>query len=159
MAFTRFDHVQLAMPPGAEGLARQFYMGVLGFEEVSKPTELASRGGAWFRCGEVRLHLGVEIDFHPAQKAHPALRCSNYDSLLESLRNRGITVVNDDLPFDGARHCYAEDPFGNRLEFIAEESSSSHAAGEAAEWFLARSRERKPWKTPARELIVERRRE
>lgn len=139
MAFTRFDHVQLAMPPGAEGLARQFYAGVLGFEEVPKPTELASRGGA--------------------KKAHPALRCSNYDSLLERLRSHGITVTNDDLPFDGARHCYVEDAFGNRLELIAEGSSSSQAAGEAAEWFLARSKEREPWKTTARELIVERRRE
>ncbi len=39
------DHVQLAMPPGAEDLVREFYAGVLGLTEVPKPPELAKRGG------------------------------------------------------------------------------------------------------------------
>src|SRR5215213_6398028 len=67
------DHVQLAMPRGAEEQARAFYAGVLGLDEVPKPPNLAARGGVWFSGGGLHLHLGVEGDFHPARKAHPAL--------------------------------------------------------------------------------------
>jgi len=67
------DHVQLAMPVGAEAAARDFYVGVLGLTEMPKPVVMAARGGCWFEAGPVRLHLGVEADFRPARKAHPTL--------------------------------------------------------------------------------------
>ena len=66
------DHVQLAMPRGEEARAEDFYCGVLGFEMLPKPSHLAARGGCWFRSGSVQVHLGVESDFTPARKAHPA---------------------------------------------------------------------------------------
>jgi hypothetical protein len=58
MTIEKLDHVQLAMPPGQEDLARQFYLGALGLVEVRKPPSLVFRGGAWFERGEVRVHLG-----------------------------------------------------------------------------------------------------
>ncbi len=70
---THLDHVQLAMPPGQEDAARAFFVGLLGMEEEAKPEPLASRGGCWFRAGSVAIHLGVEADFRPQRKAHPAL--------------------------------------------------------------------------------------
>ena len=73
MRIVAIDHVQLAMPPGGEQAARDFYSGVLGLPEVPKPPVLAARGGCWFERDGVRLHLGVEEDFRPARKAHPAL--------------------------------------------------------------------------------------
>ncbi len=39
------DHVQLAMPPGQEDVARAFYAGMLGLTEVEKPAGLIARGG------------------------------------------------------------------------------------------------------------------
>lgn len=114
------DHVQLAMPAGREDAARKFYVEALGFEEVPKPPELAQRGGAWFRSGTVHIHLGVDPDFVSAKKAHPAFRCLHYDALLERLSKHGIALTPDTLPFDGKEHCYVADPFGNRIEFIAE---------------------------------------
>lgn len=116
--FRAIDHVQLAMPAGEEDEARSFYAGVLGFEEVAKPAELASRGGAWFRSGDVAIHLGVDPEFRPARKAHPALRCDDYADLLERLERCGVGVVRDAVPFEGKAHCYIADPFGNRLELI-----------------------------------------
>jgi catechol 2,3-dioxygenase-like lactoylglutathione lyase family enzyme len=112
------DHVQLAMPKGQEELARSFYVQLLGFEEVPKPPELAQRGGAWFRARNVALHLGVDESFIPAKKAHPALRCSRYDALVQHLAINGVEVIEDPLPFEGKRHCYIADPFGNRIELI-----------------------------------------
>jgi hypothetical protein len=116
--FTAIDHVQLAMPPGQEQAARIFYAGILGMRETLKPAELASRGGCWFQSGDVQIHLGVEADFRPAKKAHPALRCANYDALLMTLRASGIDVYEvADIP--GVRRCHIHDCFGNRLELIA----------------------------------------
>ncbi len=112
------DHVQLAMPAGEEAKARAFYVGVLGLAEVPKPPVLAARGGCWFERGPVRLHLGVEKDFRPAKKAHPALLVSDYDRFLERLSSAGVEVTPDDN-IDGVRRCYIHDPFGNRIELIA----------------------------------------
>ncbi|MDQ2857343.1 MAG: VOC family protein [Candidatus Eremiobacteraeota bacterium] len=116
--FSRLDHVQLAIPKGGESRARNFYVNVLGFEEIRKPEELAGRGGAWLQSGSVTLHLGVDEAFTPAKKAHPALRCTDYRELLERLDRSGIAATPDPLPFEGRPHCYISDPFGNRLELI-----------------------------------------
>lgn len=116
--FTAIDHVQLAMPPGEEDAARGFYAGVLGMREIAKPAQLARRGGCWFESGNVQIHLGVEKDFLPAKKAHPALRCTNYDGFIARLRIHGIMVEEPkDIP--GIRRCHFHDCFGNRIEVIA----------------------------------------
>ena len=116
--FIAIDHVQLAMPHGEETRARAFYGELLGMTELAKPGELAKRGGCWFASGEVQIHLGVEEKFHPAQKAHPALRCADYDGLLARLRAADVEVIEDrNIP--GVRRCHVFDCFGNRLELVA----------------------------------------
>lgn len=117
---TEIDHVGLAMPAGAEDAARTFYTDVLGFEETLKPEALAKRGGAWFECNGVRLHLGIDRDFRPARKAHPALRCDDYEALVERIKAAGFEITDDPVPFEGRPHCYVSDPFGNRIELIPE---------------------------------------
>jgi catechol 2,3-dioxygenase-like lactoylglutathione lyase family enzyme len=115
----RLDHVQLAMPPGEEAAAAEFYVSLLGFEQVPKPAELAGRGGCWFELDGVRVHLGVERDFRPARKAHPALVVTGIDALAAALDAAGCGVRwEDDVP--GVRHFYVDDPFGNRIEIIGE---------------------------------------
>ena len=113
-AWAGIDHVQLAMPVGCEAEAREFYVGVLGLEEMPKPAVMAVRGGCWFEAGAVKLHLGVEAEFVPARKAHPAL-------LLRGLRDfiaaHGLAVTwNDEIV--GTVRCHIDDPFGNRIELI-----------------------------------------
>jgi catechol 2,3-dioxygenase-like lactoylglutathione lyase family enzyme len=66
-------HVQLAIPPNSEDLARMFYGGILGLREQPKSEHLVQHGGIWFEQGELKLHLGVERHFCPATKAHPGL--------------------------------------------------------------------------------------
>jgi len=117
LPFSAIDHVQLAMPAGGEDQARAFYGDLLGMIELPKPAELAKRGGCWFGSGNVQIHLGVESDFRPARKAHPALLCSGYDALAARLRATGVEVRDDDnIP--GVRRCHISDPFGNRIELI-----------------------------------------
>ena len=110
------------MPPGCEEAARGFYRDLLGMGAEAKPVELAARGGCWFRSGAVRLHLGVEADFRPARKAHPALRVAGFNALVEELRKAGC-AVREDGEFEGAARVYVDDPFGNRIELIAESST------------------------------------
>ncbi len=90
------EHVQLAMPPGMEDAAREFYQGVLGIPEVPKPPRLAKRGGAWFERGSLKIHLGVEADFRPARKAHPALLVVGLETLITRLKEHNVNVIDDD---------------------------------------------------------------
>lgn len=114
---SRLDHVQLAMPAGREAEGEAFYAGVLGMAVVPKPEPLAARGGRWFDGGAVVLHLGVDPAFRPATKAHPAIVVEDLDDLIARLAAAGVPVRWDtELP--GSRRCYADDPFGNRLELI-----------------------------------------
>jgi catechol 2,3-dioxygenase-like lactoylglutathione lyase family enzyme len=115
--FTAIDHVQLAMPHGEEEKARRFYCGVLGMMEIAKPAELAKRGGCWFQSGDVQIHLGIEEDFRPAKKAHPALRCGNYKELTANLLRVGIETTLD-MTIPGVMRCHIHDCFGNRIELI-----------------------------------------
>jgi catechol 2,3-dioxygenase-like lactoylglutathione lyase family enzyme len=117
---TAIDHVQLAMPAGREDDARRFYSGLLGLPERAKPPALAARGGAWFESASVKIHLGVEADFRPARKAHPALRVHALRVLVAVLEGAGHGVTEDG-PVDGRDRVYVDDPFGNRLELIEED--------------------------------------
>ncbi|MCU1491405.1 MAG: putative glyoxalase/bleomycin resistance protein/dioxygenase [Acidimicrobiaceae bacterium] len=111
------DHVQLAMPPGREADARAFYEGLLGIAWVPKPEHLARRGGCWFEDGSLRVHLGVEEEFRPARKAHPALMVQQLGPLVGRLASAGVSVVSDE-PLEGYERVYVEDPFGNRIELL-----------------------------------------
>lgn len=112
------DHVQVSMPLGGEADARRFYGRLLGLREIPKPEALAARGGAWFECGVLQIHLGVEDDFRPAKKAHSALRVEQFDVLLLSLREAGVEV-REDYSIPGVCRAFAFDPFGNRIELVA----------------------------------------
>ncbi len=111
------DHVQLAMPAGAEDRAIAFYEGLLGIPGVAKPEHLAARGGCWFEAGPVRIHLGVEADFRPARKAHPALLVDGLDALVARLVAAGV-AMSSDQPLEGFERVYVDDPFGNRIELM-----------------------------------------
>jgi catechol 2,3-dioxygenase-like lactoylglutathione lyase family enzyme len=112
------DHVQLAAPVGCEEDARAFFTGLFELEELEKPATLRARGGVWFRVGAVQLHVGVEPDFAPARKAHPAFTVSHYEELLDRLRAAG-EEVREDESIPGTRRCYVADPWGNRIELVA----------------------------------------
>jgi catechol 2,3-dioxygenase-like lactoylglutathione lyase family enzyme len=114
------DHVQVAAPRGCEAEARRFFGELLGLAEVEKPRSLLARGGVWFQAGPQQLHVGVEEPFAPARKAHPALqvRAEALDELAVRLKAAGAKVLWDDELAD-VRRFYSEDPWGNRIEFLA----------------------------------------
>lgn len=111
------DHVQLSMPVGGEDEARRFYGSVLGLREVVKPPELAKRGGCWFAGAAAAVHLGVEDDFRPLLKAHPAFLVRDLARAREALAVAGVAVEEDESGMT-VRRCYVHDPFGNRIELV-----------------------------------------
>ena len=124
MHIEAIEHVQLAMPRGQEDIARTFYSGLLEIPEVAKPPELAKRGGVWFERGMLRIHLGVDPEFRPARKAHPALLVRGLNTLVGKLRRAGIDVIEAE-PLPGFNHVYVSDPFGNRIELMEPLESAS----------------------------------
>jgi hypothetical protein len=120
-SFLGIDHVQLAAPPACEAEARRFFGELLGLTELPKPAALPVRGGLWFQCGAQQIHIGVEKEFRPAKKAHPALRLRDEASMLAlkaRLSAAGV-ATKDDREIEDAARFFADDPWGNRLEFVA----------------------------------------
>jgi catechol 2,3-dioxygenase-like lactoylglutathione lyase family enzyme len=117
MSLIALDHIQLAMPEGEEEAARAFYGKLLGLAEVQKPANLQKRGGCWFEKGGIKIHLGVEKDFRPARKAHPAFLVQDLVSLVASLERAGVAARQDE-PLPGYARVYVDDPFGNRIELM-----------------------------------------
>ncbi|GMK37012.1 glyoxalase [Paenibacillus sp. CCS19] len=117
--FAGIDHVQLAAPEGCEVEARDFFGSLLGWQELPKPEPLRARGGVWFQCGTHQVHIGVEKNFTPAAKAHPAFLVHDLQALREHLIQLGAHVIDDNARSEeNIRRFYMNDPFGNRLEFM-----------------------------------------
>ena len=118
-------HVQVACPRGGEGDARRFYVDGLGLTEVEKPVDLRGRGGAWFRAYDGRgavvaeLHVGVEVPFAPARKAHPAFVVDDLERVAGSVTAAsGVVDWAERDSFAGYRRFHVLDPHGNRVEVL-----------------------------------------
>ena len=116
----RLDHVQLAMPAGREAEAEAFYSGSSDWR-AAQTRAAGVAGGCWFGDGPVVVHLGVEQDFRPARKAHPGP--GGRATCPPSKRSwwpRGWRC--DRIPTGpSGTGVYVDDPFGNRIELIAED--------------------------------------
>jgi catechol 2,3-dioxygenase-like lactoylglutathione lyase family enzyme len=111
------DHIQLAIPPEGENLAREFYGEILGLREKLKPEHLAKRGGIWFEQYDLKLHLGIDYNFYPAKKAHPGLLVEDLDEIVSRCEKSGYSfLAGEDV--EGYRQVYVTDPFGNRIELL-----------------------------------------
>ena len=63
------------------------------------------------------MHLGVEREFSPARKAHPALLVDDLATLRIRLLEAGC-AIRDDKPIEGYRRFFTADPFGNRIKLM-----------------------------------------
>jgi len=115
---TGVDHVQIAVPPELEVAAIHFYENVLGLKRLPKPVGTDDTRGAWLAAGNVQVHIGVqEKGFQPATKAHVGFLVEDLRVAEAALRKAGATHKSGgDLP--GFRRFFAQDPAGNRLEFL-----------------------------------------
>jgi predicted enzyme related to lactoylglutathione lyase len=105
------------MPPEREDEARAFYQGILGLVEKAKPPQLVARGGCWFESGGLQVHLGVEKDFVPARKTHPAFIVDDLAGMVAKAKQAGYKITADE-PIEGCERRQIDDPFGNRIQLI-----------------------------------------
>ena len=82
---------------------------------------MAGRNSIWFIAGPVNLHLGIEPDFVPAKRAHPALVVDSLDEIVAACGLANL-ATRPDTSFNGFRRVHVFDPFGNRLELIQRET-------------------------------------
>lgn len=114
----QIHHAQITIPNGAENQAREFYCGVLGLNEIPKPSELAGRGGFWLQVGDRQLHVGTEdTSDRTTSKAHVAYLVSDLKDARERLAKAGVGVT-EGIQIPGCRRFDFRDPFGNRIEFL-----------------------------------------
>ena len=69
------------------------------------------------RAGNLKLHLGVEAEFRPARKAHPAFLVDDLAAVFAALERAGRPLRTDE-PLEGYERVFTEDPFGNRIELM-----------------------------------------
>ena len=120
---------------------------VLGLSEVTKPGELRSSGGVWFQLEQGRLHIGVDPNFRPAGRAHPALVVTpdQLSVLAVRLTASGFPVEYDDR-VEGVTRFFTADPWGNRLELMAPIARANvrRLVGGVGRSTAARNRSRRP---------------
>lgn len=111
-------HLQITCEPGGEDAARAFYSGLLGLAEVEKPQALRSRGGVWFRAGNLELHIGARTgDSPPGNYRHFALQVDDAAHFQQQLQQAGCRLeAAPEVP--GWRRFFVFDPFGNKVEIL-----------------------------------------
>ena len=91
--------------------AVRFYTQVMGLE----PIERADRGGrgAWFRLGDVQVHVAEDATPQPRSKRHCAVEVTDLDEARRSARAHGAEIDQED-----AGRFWMRDPSGNRIEVV-----------------------------------------
>ncbi len=116
------DHAFITIPDGREGDARRFYGALLGLEEIARPEGLQESGGVWFQAGGQELHLGSDEAHEATRRPHPGFRVESLTAL-EDLAHRveaaGVETQWDER-IEGRKRFYVRDPFGNRVELLAD---------------------------------------
>jgi catechol 2,3-dioxygenase-like lactoylglutathione lyase family enzyme len=121
-------------------LSRRFYGGVLGMEEVPRPSNFHFPG-AWFRKGGAELHLVQEPEPGRARQMHPgyspeelaegfgshfAFEVGDLAEAQREVEARGAEVVGRPRPRgDGVVQMYLTDPDGYLVELMATDRSES----------------------------------
>jgi catechol 2,3-dioxygenase-like lactoylglutathione lyase family enzyme len=114
--------VSLPLPGDAASLAvaRHFYGGILGLEEVSRPPVFPGTG-IWYAVGDQELHLFTEPSgaaANPESRRHPCFEVEDVDALRVHLDAAGVTTRDHDGEIPGRPRFFAIDPFENTLEFV-----------------------------------------
>lgn len=107
--------------------SRDFYVGILGMDEVERPS--FNFGGAWFQAGATLVHLIEEHDASgPAgfpsellkkssRNHHFAFEVDDAAAAAEKLKELGFTLVDEPKKRpDGAVQMFVTDPDGHVIE-------------------------------------------
>ncbi len=96
--------------------SRAFYGGVLGLEEIMKPSTFEFTV-VWFQIGDGHIHL-IPADEPDTQSArHFAIHVDDAKAARIHLKDHGFPVA-ETTPIPDADRFFTQDPDGNRIELI-----------------------------------------
>ena len=112
---------------------RSFYVAVLGFEEIHRPTDFVFHG-AYFRLGDAEIHVVQENtpgrlrdnapnwetdELQTGLVHHVAIMVESFEPYLAALRARGLERVGGfRVRDDFVEQVYVADPDGNVIELL-----------------------------------------
>jgi len=122
--FQELSHVSITVTDVAK--AREFYTGLLGFEEIPRPA--FDFPGIWYGLGKgLQLHIilndqlvrpAVEREKILARYAHFALWTDDADATAHKIEQLGLPCRDVVSGPTGLRQVFIKDPDGNMVEFI-----------------------------------------
>ena len=110
------------LPPHVYLSSSYYKKWFLGLEEMPRPEGLRERGGVWFRAGGPELHLGTDDAHAAVKRPHPGFRVESVmalEQLARRVEGAGFAVEWDER-IEGRKRFYTRDPFGNRVELLAD---------------------------------------
>jgi catechol 2,3-dioxygenase-like lactoylglutathione lyase family enzyme len=119
--------VSLPCPADPESLevARAFYGGILGLDEIARPPVFPG-AGIWYAVGDQELHLFSEpsgVAANSESRRHPCFEVNDVEALRAHLASAGVTTRDHDGEIPGRPRFFAVDPFGNTLELVQFEAN------------------------------------
>ena len=111
------SHVNVTVPSALEAAAKHFYEELLGLAQIPKPEGTRQNMGAWYRLGDLQLHLSVEDDVkNEVSDRHVCYQVVDIDAASLQFRNAGVEIIADGRPVRGQSRFFVRDPGGNLLE-------------------------------------------
>ncbi len=111
------DHMQITAPLNSETEVRHFFCDILECKEVNKPESMAHFDSLWFDIGTSIMHVGLDENFFPEKRGHPAFNVKSLDKLIQQFKRFHVEYELDDK-MPGAKRLYTYYFFGHRMEFL-----------------------------------------
>jgi catechol 2,3-dioxygenase-like lactoylglutathione lyase family enzyme len=119
MSHLRIDHVQITAPRAREREARHFYTSVLGLRELESARTMPTSALSFALDDVTELHVVlVENPFRPPLGDHFALVVMDLEAVKRRLADNNVSY-NPSPVRAGYERVFVQDPFGNRIEFLA----------------------------------------
>ncbi|MEH1767516.1 MAG: VOC family protein [Nostoc sp.] len=120
MKLDAVHHIQVTYPLEVEDAMLFFYSKVLGLTEIPRPEVIKNDSGAWYKLGDIELHISTEKNANnQASRRHYCFQVNNLNAFEEHLKRHGVEIIPDQRPLPGYVRFFLRDPGGNRIE-IAE---------------------------------------
>ncbi len=111
----QIHHAQVGIPEGGVQRARDFYCGLMGLKEVSRPF---GPHGLWVQVGDRNVHFGIDdVPDRLRSESHVAYQVTDLQSMRSKLQSAGLEI-EDPPKMPGHKRFQIRDPFGNLVEFI-----------------------------------------
>ena len=115
LGISRIDHVAIDVTDVSR--AKAFYTGVLGLQEIARPSSFTF-AGAWYQIGPGVLHLVSRPEKYPDAPHHFCLWVEDIRHAAEALTLAGYSVAWDTrYKIPGIDRFFVRDPDGNQVEF------------------------------------------